>query len=150
MHTWTPVKRVVVPGAAEPAGATWSNCLVLGNEVMMSGVTAQSGTDDAGRALSTEAQGRLILERIDATMRAAGGSRANIYKLVVYLTDIADKEAVSQLRAGFFGPVFPCSTLVQVSALAFPGLTIEIDAFGRLDCDVAQAMQYYPGQYYPG
>ena len=82
--------------------------------------------------------------------KAAGGTRGNVYKLVVYLTDIADKEAVSRLRAEFFGPVYPCSTLVQVGALAFPGLTIEIDAFGRLDCDVAQAMQYYPGQYYPG
>lgn len=150
MRTWTPVKRVMVPGAAEPPDATWSNCLVLGNEVMMSGITARPATDDDGRVLSTEAQGRLVLERIDAIMRAAGGTRANVYKLVVYLTDIADKDAVSRLRAGFFGPVYPCSTLVQVSALALPGLTIEIDAFGRLDCDVAQAMQYYPGQYYPG
>jgi len=150
MHTWTPVKRVVVPDATEPPNATWSNCLVLGNEVMMSGVTAHPAVDESGQALSTEAQGRRILERIDATMRAAGGTRGNVYKLVVYLTDIANKEAVSRLRAEFFGPVYPCSTLVQVGALAFPGLTIEIDAFGRLDCDVAQAMQYYPGQYYPG
>lgn len=150
MRTWTPVKRIVVPDMPEPPDATWSNCLVLGNEVMMSGVHAHRADDDAGKALSTRDQGRLILERIDACMRAAGGTRANVYKLVVYLTDIVDKQVVSQLRADFFGPTFPCSTLVQVGALALPGLSIEIDAFGRLDCDVAQAMQYYPGQYYPG
>lgn len=150
MRTWTPVKRVVVPDAPESPDATWSNCLVLGNEVMMSGVTAHPAVDAAGAALSTEEQGRRILERIGASMRAAGGTLGNVYKLVVYLTDVADKDAVSRLRAEFFGPTFPCSTLVQVSALAFPGLTIEIDAFGRLDCDVAQAMQYHPGQYYPG
>jgi len=144
MHSWTPVKRVVVPGMAEPAQATWSNCLVLGNEVVISGVTANPAVDDAGHALSTEQQGRRIFERIDACMRAAGGSRANIYKLVVYLTDMADKGVVSGLRAEFFGPTYPCSTLVQVSAFAFPGLTMEVDAFARLDCDVSQAMPYYP------
>lgn len=145
MRTWTPVKRVVVPEAPEPPNATWSNCLVLGNEVMLSGVTANPAVDQNGQPLSTQAQGQRILERIDACMRAAGGTRANIYKLVIYLTDIEDKGVVSQLRASFFGPTYPCSTLVQVSAFAFPGLTIEIDAFGRLDCDVSQAMQYHPG-----
>lgn len=150
MRTWTPAKRVVVAEVPEPPNATWSNCLVLGNEVVMSGVTANPAVDAEGGLLSTEAQGRRIFERIDACMRAAGGSCANVYKLVVYLTDIADKGVVSQLRAEFFGPTFPCSTLVEVNAFAFPGLTIEVDAFGRLDCDVAQAMQYYPGQHYPG
>jgi len=145
MRNWTPVKRVVVPGMPEPPNATWSNCLVLGNEVVMSGVTANPAIDESGNTLSTEAQGRRILERIEACMRAAGGTRANVYKLVIYLTDIADKGVVSQLRSEFFGPIYPCSTLVQVNAFAFPELTIEIDAHARLDCDISQAMPFYPG-----
>lgn len=144
MRNWSPVKRVVVPGMPELPNATWSNCLVLGNEVVMTGVTANPAVDEFGNTLSTEEQGRRIFERIDASLRAAGGTRANVYKLVIYLTDIADKGVVSQLRSEFFGPIYPCSTLVQVGALVFPGLTIEVEAYARLDCDISQATPFHP------
>lgn len=50
--------------------------------------------------------------------------------LRVYLTDIADKTAVRRARAEVFTGDFPCSTLVEVSALADEGLKVEIEAQG--------------------
>lgn len=138
-----PVPRhVVVPSVPEPPNATWSNCLVIGQEVVMSGVTANPAKDHQGQVLDTRQQATRIMERIQAMLQAAGGGLHNIYKLVIYLTNAQDKVIVSELRQHYFTGTFACSTLVEVSAFAFPELTIEIDAFARLDCDLRQAQSY--------
>ncbi|MGW8542392.1 RidA family protein [Streptomyces albidoflavus] len=54
----------------------------------------------------------------------------DVQNLRVYLTDIQDKGEVGRARTEFFTGDFPCSTLVEVSALVEPGLTVEIEAEG--------------------
>jgi len=75
----------------------------------------------------------VILNKIRALVEAAGGTVENIYKLVIYVTDIKDKDEVGRARKEFFQVPYPCSTLVGVNALVFPSLTVEIDAFASLD-----------------
>lgn len=126
-------QKVTTPEAPEPPGATWSNCLVVGREVVFSGVTAR-GPD--GRPLGgddMQAQTAACLERIFAQLRAAGGGPDNVYKLVIYVTDIAQKDGVNAARKAAFSGVYPASTLLEVSGFAFPGLLVEIDAFANLD-----------------
>jgi enamine deaminase RidA (YjgF/YER057c/UK114 family) len=61
-------------------------------------------------------------------------------KLVVYVTDIADKDEVGRARREFFAQApYPASTLVAVQALVFSELRVEIDAFARLDIDLRTA-----------
>jgi 2-iminobutanoate/2-iminopropanoate deaminase len=85
----------------------------------------------------------VVLLKIQALLEAAGGGVHNIVKLVVYVTDIADKDEVGRARREFFAqaPVasYPASTLVAVQALVFPELRVEIDAFARLDVDLRTA-----------
>ncbi|HBT33193.1 MAG TPA: translation initiation inhibitor [Pusillimonas sp.] len=133
------VRHVKVPSVPEPPNATWSNCLVIGQEVVMSGITANTAINDQGETMDTRGQGMRIMERIRALLQSAGGDLHNIYKLVIYLTNVQDKTVVSELRKQYFTGTFPCSTLIEVSAFAFPGLSIEIDAFARLDIDLRQA-----------
>lgn len=135
------VRHVAVAHMPEPPNATWSNCLVVGSEIVISGVTANPANDAEGKTLSTHAQATRIMERIQAMLVAAGGSLHNIYKLVVYVTDITDKGVVSEIRKTWLQSPYPCSTLVEVKGFAFPGLTIEIDAFARLDVDMRQAVK---------
>jgi len=123
----------------EVPGATWSNCLVIGNEVVMSGMTAYPAARNA--ALGAYEQTITVLEKIRALMEDAGGGMHNITKLVVYVTDIADKDEVGRARREFFRAPFPCSTLVCVAGLVFPELKVEIDAFARLDVDLRNAVQ---------
>jgi enamine deaminase RidA (YjgF/YER057c/UK114 family) len=92
-------------------------------------------------ALGAYEQAMTVLEKIRALLEDAGGSVHNIYKLVIYVTDIADKDEVGRARRDFFSAPYPCSTLVGVSALVFPGLKVEIDAFARLDIDLRNAVQ---------
>ncbi|VCU71192.1 Putative reactive intermediate deaminase TdcF [Pigmentiphaga humi] len=125
-------RRVTAPSVPERETATWSNCLVLGDEIAMSGMTANPESK-ADVPLGTYEQTLIVLGKIRALVEAAGGGVQNIYKLVIYVTDIRDKDEVGRARKAFFQPPYPCSTLVEVRALVFPGLTVEIDAFARLD-----------------
>lgn len=130
------VQRVHCPAVAEPAGASWSNAVLIGPEVVMSGMTAHPASREA--TLDCYAQTLVVLGKIQALVEAAGGHIGNIYRLTVYLIDIADKEQVGRARRDFFAgqALFPASTLVAVSALVFSELRVEIEASARLDVDL--------------
>ena len=125
-------RRVIAPSLPESDAASWSNCLVMGNEIAMSGMTANPEVSDEA-PLGAYEQTLIVLGKIRDLVRAAGGEIQNIYKLVVYVTDIRDKGEVGRARKEFFQAPYPCSTLVEVRALVFPGLKVEIDAYARLD-----------------
>ena len=108
----------------------------MGDEVVLSGMTGHPATRDAarmGQPLGAYDQTLLVLAKLVALVEAAGGSKANIVKTVVYVTDIADKDEVGRARRDFFQGAYPCSTLVEVKGLVFPELRVEIDAWARLD-----------------
>jgi enamine deaminase RidA (YjgF/YER057c/UK114 family) len=113
---------------------TWSPALKVGSEIVLSGVTARGKHGTEGGA-SMEQQTLAVLGRIAGLVEDAGGGVQNIYKLVIYITDIARKDEVNKARAAFFRGVFPCSTLVEVKGLVFPDLLVEIDAFANLTVD---------------
>ena len=122
--------------------ASWTNGYRIGNEVVMSGMTGHPATREAatrGEPLGAYDQALVVLKKLEALVTAAGGHRHNLIKTVVYLTDIADKDEVGRARRDFFEGVYPCATLVAVSALVFPELRVEIDAWARLDVDLRQA-----------
>nr|WP_198979859.1 RidA family protein [Herbaspirillum sp. ASV7] len=139
-HAASPVavRHVKTDKVPELATATWSNCLVVGDEIVMSGMTAHPASRQ--QTLDTYRQTLVVLGKIRDLVEAAGGSVGSITKLVIYVTDIAHKDEVGRARRDFFGAPYPCSTLVAVSALVFPELTVEIDAFARLGVDLQQAV----------
>ena len=138
------VQRVRAKALAEMETATWSNALRIGNEVVMSGMTGHPATRaaaQAGAPLYAYEQTLVVLGKIQALVEAAGGHIGNLYRLTVYLTDIADKDEVGRARRDFFEGFaqYPTSTLVEVSALVFPELVVEIEASARLDLDLRTA-----------
>lgn len=137
--------RVACEQVPEAPGATWSNALVIGDEIVMSGMTAHPASRDAAGGLSTYEQTLVVLEKIRALVEAAGGDIGCIYKLVVFVIDIEEKAEVGRARRDFFAPLaaqgapYPCSTLVEVSGLVFPELRVEIEACARLGISRAAA-----------
>ena len=129
-------RRIRAPSAPEAPGATWSNALLIGDEIAISGVTARGADGRPMGGDSMRDQTLAIFERIDALVTAAGGGRGSIYKLVIYVTDIARKDEVNAARRAFFSPAFPCSTLVEVKGLVFPDLLVEVDAFANRRVDL--------------
>jgi len=69
-----------------------------------------------------------VLANLGAVLAAAGATFADVVKVTVYLTDIADRVRINPVRQEVFGEARPASTLVEVSALAVPGAKLEIEA----------------------
>jgi 2-iminobutanoate/2-iminopropanoate deaminase len=121
------IVRAVSPQVNEPQPATWSNCLVVGGIAYVAGMTASGGD------LSDEyTQSKSIFGKIKHLIEAAGGTMTDIVTVTIYVTDISQREKVWQARREFFTGNFPCSTLVQVAALANPSLKVEINAVAHI------------------
>ncbi|MDB5408002.1 MAG: RidA family protein [Rhodospirillales bacterium] len=118
------IRRIVSPAVPEPAPGSFSNCLVVGDTVYLSGLHA--GAEAAGMTVAQ--QTAKVLGMIEALVNAAGATKQDIVKLTIYLTDVGTRAEVSQARREFFTGDFPCSTLVGIAALAAPGAAVEIDA----------------------
>jgi 2-iminobutanoate/2-iminopropanoate deaminase len=135
------MQRVQADSLSESANNTGSHALRIGNEVVMAGMTGHPATRraaESGSPLDTYAQTLVVLGKVRALVEAAGGHVGNIYRLTVYVTAIADKDEVGRARRDFFAgqALYPTSTLVEVSALVFPELRVEIEAGARLDLDL--------------
>ena len=138
-------ERIVCDDVPDNPLLTFSNAWRIGNEVVMSGMTARPAIPGASTPASAYDQTTVVLRKLEALVTAAGGHKHNLIKTVVYLTDIQDREEVGRARRDFFGPegegCYPTSTLVAVSALASPELKVEIDAWARLDIDLRNSAQ---------
>lgn len=122
---------VHAPGVDEPPRPTmFSNARVAGGQIFISGMHAGDGSGGILGDGSTYDQTKQALRKIQALVEAAGGAIDDIIVLRVYLTDIDEKADVGRARAEFFTGDFPCSTLVEISRLVDPRLTVEIEAQG--------------------
>ena len=105
----------------------YTDAVRFGDLLFVSGLTAH---DADGHLVEGDAatQTRRILENLRLVLSAAGASIANVLKITVYLTDISDRTLINPVRQEFFGDSRPASTLVEVKALALPGMRVEIEA----------------------
>ncbi len=122
------MRRVISPEVAEPQPETWSNCKVIGDSVWISGMVSGYVNDRIAGGDDMYEQSRLVFEKLRHLMAAAGGAMADIVKVTIFVTDISRREEVWKARREFFEGDFPTSTLVEVAALARPGLLVEIEA----------------------
>ena len=75
------------------------------------------------------AQSWYVLDRIRATMEQAGGSMADVFKLVQYFKNLNDFPRYNAVRRQFFPGTPPVSTVVEVSAMMpSPDILIEVEA----------------------
>ncbi len=127
------VERKNYPDIA-PAGPTYSRGTRAGNMLFVSGCTARG----------SEAQGKSLMEQLDETLkrvvgvvRAEGGTPGDIAKITCFVTSIADwtnnPEKQTELFARYFEGKYPANSLIEISALAEPGLDVEIEAIAVLD-----------------
>ncbi|PWI41659.1 RidA family protein [Streptomyces sp. ICBB 8177] len=81
------------------------------------------GEDDAA------AQVRQVFANLRTALAAAEASLADVIKLTVFLTDLADLPAFRAVRDEFLDPErLPACSLVRVAALVHPAFRVEIDA----------------------
>lgn len=76
------------------------------------------------------AQARQVFANLDACLKAAGATFADVVKLNFYVTDIAFLPAIRTARDEYVDTANPpASTAVQVGALFSPNALLEIEAY---------------------
>lgn len=119
-------QRIIpAPPFAWAEGAPYSQAVRVGDLVFTSG---QGGFGADGELVEgIEAQLRLALANLDASLRAAGASLDSLIKITLYLADPTHLDVWRTVRAETLSPPFPATTAVS-AALLFDGMLCEIDA----------------------
>lgn len=120
------VKIIVSTPQAPAAIGTYSQAVRVGETVYMSG---QIGLDPASMQMvdGIDAQIVRVFENLKAVAEAAGGSLADVVKLNVFLTDLANFAKVNETMARYFSEPFPARAAVGVKELP-RGALVEADA----------------------
>ncbi len=124
-------REVRVPGLPEPV-SHYTDMVVANGFAFISGMVALDAQGDVVGRDDVLVQARTALGYIGRCLDAVGATPADVCKVTVYVTDMAERERINEARKEFFGASRPASTLVQVSALVLPELRVEIEAVAAL------------------
>ena len=117
-----------------PAGPTYARAVRAGNTLYISGCTARGTDAQGGPAIE---QFKATWDRIIRIVAAEGGKPSDIVKVTTFVTSMADwfpaPDEQQTVMDGYFNGQNPANSLVEISALAQPGLDIEIEAIVVLD-----------------
>ena len=110
----------------------YARTIKSGPFVFVSGTTS---LDSKGRVQGKDAgeQTLITMRKIDAGLKSAGATLKDLMRLTIFVTDIRDMGAVSKALAKALKGSVVSSTLVAVSALAVPGLLIEIESTAMVE-----------------
>jgi enamine deaminase RidA (YjgF/YER057c/UK114 family) len=110
----------------------YARTLRTGPFVFVSGTTS---LDARGRVQGKDAaqQTTVTMRKIEAALKSAGAKLRDLTRLTIFVTDIRDMGAVSKALGKALKGSVVTSTLVAVSALAVPGLVVEIESRGVVE-----------------
>ena len=93
-------------------------------------VAGTTSLDPKGRVQGRDVtqQTAITMRKIEAGLKSAGARLKDLTRLTIFVVDIRDMAAVSAALAKALKGSVVVSTLVAVSALAVPGLLVEIEA----------------------
>ena len=107
-------------------------CIRSGNMVFVSGTTS---LDSKGRVQGKDAgeQTTITMKKIEAALKSAGAKLSDLTQMTIFVTDIRDMGAVTKALAKALKGTVVTSTLVGTTALAVPGLLVEIESRGVVE-----------------
>jgi reactive intermediate/imine deaminase len=131
-------EEIRVVGLSEPI-SHYTDAVRFGDLLFVSGAAP---FDADGRVVGVGdvvEQTRQVLRNLRAILETVGADLSDVLKVTVFLTNIADRTLINPVRQEFFGDARPASTLIEVSALADPGMLVEIEAVAGITSTAADA-----------
>jgi enamine deaminase RidA (YjgF/YER057c/UK114 family) len=110
----------------------WSNCLLVNGIAYVSGLTSRAADLVTIEGEDEYEQTRIVFRKMQALIEQAGGTMADVVKLTIFVTRIANREKVWKARAEFFDGDFPACSLVEVSNLAAANIYVEIEGIAHI------------------
>lgn len=126
------MKKISTDKAPRAIGP-YSAALQSGNLIFCSGQTPLNPETMVIEGATASEQTTLVLNNLEAVLKAAGADRTHVLKTSVFLKNFADFEKMNKAYEQFFGDHKPARTTVEVSRLPK-------DALVEIDC-VAEAVK---------
>ena len=120
------MKKIIATPEAPAAVGPYSQAVEANGTLYISG---QLPIDPATKSMPEGIQAQTLqsLKNIEAILKAAGYTKADVVKSTVLLQDIADFGAMNEVYASFYTENPPARVAYQVAALPM-GVKIEIEA----------------------
>ena len=129
-----PKREVTSDSIRKPIGV-FSQATVVeakGRLVFISGMTSRRPDGTIAGIGNIAEQTRQVCENIKAAVEAAGGTLDDVCRVDVYVRNMEHFEAIHKVRAQYFKPPLPASTMVEVTKMTSPDYLIEISAIAVL------------------
>ncbi|MDA8346837.1 MAG: RidA family protein [Thermaerobacter sp.] len=110
----------------------YARAVRVGSVIEVAGTTAARGDAVVGEADPYQ-QTRAALETIEAALREAGATLADVVRTRMFVTDISRWDEYGKAHGEFFRDILPAATMVEVKALIDPRLMVEIEATAIID-----------------
>ena len=124
-------KEIRVAGLNPPI-SHYADAVRFGDLLFISGVAPLDERLNLVGGDDVAAQARQVFVNLAKVLKASGAGFDDVLKVTIYLTDVDDRPKINPVRQEFFGAARPASTLIGVSALALPGMRIEVEAVAGL------------------
>ena len=121
-------RQQVGSGAPWEAIVGYSRAVRVGQMISVAGTT---GIDESGMIVGPgdpAAQTTQALRIIESALTRLGASMRDVVRTRIYVTNIADWEAIGRAHGAFFREIRPAVTMVEVNRLIDPAMLVEIEA----------------------
>lgn len=119
-------RQIIATVSAPKAIGPYSQAVRCGNTLYFSGQTPIDPATGALVAGDITAQARRVFENLKAVCEAAGSSFAQVARVGIYLTDLANFAAVNTVMKEYFREPFPARSTIGVASLPM-NAQVEVD-----------------------
>lgn len=116
------------------SGLVWEDVVGYSRAVRVNNIIEVSGTvaaDEDGLVVGKNdgyQQAMFILQKIEKSLKALGGSLNEVVRTRMFVTDISRFEEFAKAHGEMFSSIKPCTSMIEIKSLVEPDYLIEIEA----------------------